>query len=379
MPDHGRAPEQLIRIHLKHGRIKESIDTLERWLVGRSFDDTRTRHSSDLLMREIGRVLWNRHHFGEFEERLIQLETTHSYWPEAWRRGMACYLGGDLSGAAEHVEAVIREYPGWLIASGLITAIRGRMSPSSTTRQDLLASMSAVKEGPISGFYLGSGRSPNDDEATISLLMPTRGRPGGAAALIESAYSTAHRPGLVEIVLYLDSDDPTRHAYEARLRELSQKFSEGRIALLVGPRIALSREWNLTARASAGTILMLANDDLVFASLGWDASLRSSVSNVPDDIYCAWFNEGRDNHDYGDFPIFSRRMVEALGYFTPEFLLFQCNDQWIWDVAARLGRLRYLKNSTVEHQRKWLDGTDNMPKPEYERRLEHSRSDSFLF
>jgi hypothetical protein len=93
---------------------------------------------------------------------------------------------------------------------------------------------------------------------TVSLLVPTRGRPDQIASMWASACATASRPNDLELVIYVDDDDPTV------LPDL------GDATIIHGPRIVLSDCWNKCAAAATGDILWLGNDDVLFRTPGWD-------------------------------------------------------------------------------------------------------------
>src|SRR5215472_5522360 len=88
----------------------------------------------------------------------------------------------------------------------------------------------------------------------ISLLIPTRKRPGQLADAIRSARETAVSSRL-EFCLYLDDDDHSD--YSAILARTDVKY-------MIGPRITLSACWNKCFEISTGDILMQGNDDILF-------------------------------------------------------------------------------------------------------------------
>lgn len=167
----------------------------------------------------------------------------------------------------------------------------------------------------------------------VSLLCPTRKRPAELERMIRSAVKTAI--GSIEILVYVDDDDPTRHLDIAP----AIKF--------VGPSNGVGRAWNHLAMRATGARLMMANDDLVFETIGWDHELLSR--EPADRIYVAWFNDGSMKPERCAFPIVSRRWYEALGYFVPECFHFLWHDAWVWDVGRRLRRELPILSVLVEH------------------------------
>lgn len=185
----------------------------------------------------------------------------------------------------------------------------------------------------------------------ISLLCPTRGRPAFAERLLESVARTAAQPGRVELLFYVDSDDPERAAYEAFAARLTQgPLALGRCTVFVGEPMSVSRSWNILARQCVGDLFVMANDDQVYVDAGWDTRLDREASAYPDGIFCMWFNDGINGVRHCAFPIVSRTWYETLGYFTPGIFEFLYNDTWVMDIAVRLGRTHYIPDVLVEHR-----------------------------
>jgi glycosyl transferase/beta-hydroxylase protein BlmF len=185
----------------------------------------------------------------------------------------------------------------------------------------------------------------------VSLLCPTRGRPAFAERLMESVARTAAQPKRVELLFYVDGDDPERAGYEAFAARLTQgPIALGRCTVFVGEPMSVSRSWNVLARQSVGDLLVMANDDQVYVDAGWDARLDAEVDAYPDGIFCMWFNDGINGGCHCAFPIVSRVWCETLGYFTPGIFEFLYNDTWVMDIAARVGRTHYIPDVLVEHR-----------------------------
>lgn len=194
----------------------------------------------------------------------------------------------------------------------------------------------------------------------FSLLCPSRGRVQNARSLIESVHRTAARPERVELLFYVDADDPSLAGYQRLFAEAERRFSRlKRCALIVGEPMTVSRAWNVLARAAEGDVLKLVNDDVVFVDYGWDERAASELALFPDGIVCMFFDAGqyRSGGDFlagqdrygGDFPMVPRRWFEALGYFTPELFEFWSNETWMMDIAERLGRLHPIKGILLDH------------------------------
>ncbi len=95
----------------------------------------------------------------------------------------------------------------------------------------------------------------------ISLLLPTRGRPGLVRRFLDSVVATAFYIDKIEVVLRVDIDDKSRHLLDLRGVNSS---------LIVGAPTTMG-EYNIQCLAkSVGQIIMLVNDDVVIRSPGWD-------------------------------------------------------------------------------------------------------------
>ena len=116
----------------------------------------------------------------------------------------------------------------------------------------------------------------------ISLLLPTRGRPALVERLFRSIVETTSHLDQVEVVLYVDEDDAGSH-YLA-----SEQVSVTRI---IGPRMSMG-EYNTACLARArGDIIILANDDMVIRTSGWDGRIAQIDAEFADKIYLAYCND----------------------------------------------------------------------------------------
>ncbi len=188
-----------------------------------------------------------------------------------------------------------------------------------------------------------------------ALICPTRGRPDRLQEFISSALDTAAQPDRIEILLYVDEDDPECEAYEKVISQLTNENSKSSISLTIGPSIGVPRAANKLAELTTADVFLTANDDQVYIDKGWDTRLDTEIEKYPDGIFCMWFNDKWESENFCTFPILSRRWVETLGYLQFPFFEHFFADAWLWMLAKAVGREHYIEDVVVEH-RHWKTG-----------------------
>jgi glycosyl transferase/beta-hydroxylase protein BlmF len=190
---------------------------------------------------------------------------------------------------------------------------------------------------------------------TLSLLCPTRGRPHNVRTFVHSVRATAAVPGRIELLFYVDDDDPALAAYARCFERLKRGWPAlARCELVVGPPMSVSKSWNVLAERSSGDLLMMANDDQIYVDYAWDLTLDRACEAFPDEIVCMYFDNKRYDNEIeglprGDFPIVTRKWYDVLGQFTPGIFEFSCNELWILDLARRIGRTHVIPGVLVDH------------------------------
>ena len=179
----------------------------------------------------------------------------------------------------------------------------------------------------------------------ISILTPTRGRCARAQKFAHSVLTTAAVPEEIELLFYVDNDDPQLADY-LRWKDNAQS----QIEIMIGPPISVSKSWNRLAERCKGDILIMGNDDLVYRTDSWDNILAYNLLGFPDKIYVMWFKDGINNEKHCAFPIVSRLWYETVGYFTPGIFEFLYNDTWVYDIGLKVERTWYIPDIYVEHE-----------------------------
>jgi len=182
----------------------------------------------------------------------------------------------------------------------------------------------------------------------VSVLAPTRARPHLAVAMAKSLFASAEDPDNVELLVYMDDDDPTT---EDGLRQFEEAFPEGsqNLVINVGPHEGLGKAWNTLAYMANGRFLSMGNDDLEYKTKGWDTALDRELVKFPDEIVCMFFNDQLNRQRQCAFPTITRKWYETVNHFTGEYFHFFWHDTWIEHIAKDLGRLHYISDVIVTH------------------------------
>jgi glycosyl transferase/beta-hydroxylase protein BlmF len=97
-------------------------------------------------------------------------------------------------------------------------------------------------------------------------------------------------------------------------------------------------------------LVMMANDDQIWITKGWDKMLLEEFEKFPDKIVCMYADDGINGEKHCAFPIVSGKWIKTLGYFTPECFNFLYHDTWIMDIAKKIDRLHYIPDILIEHR-----------------------------
>jgi hypothetical protein len=172
---------------------------------------------------------------------------------------------------------------------------------------------------------------------TIGVVCPTRGRPGLARKMYESAMDTSTD---AEVFFYVCED-------EVGLYEQANVINPDWSGL-VGPDQALISKFNLLARRFPRPLTMMMTDDVVFEAPGWDDRIKAEFDKVPDRLLCVCPADGRDDRSRTFWTV-SREWMGFLGYFMPPHFTTFYGDSWVSELAEGAGRLVYLPDVVCRH------------------------------
>lgn len=190
----------------------------------------------------------------------------------------------------------------------------------------------------------------------ISILCPSRGRPEMARRMAESAVATASDARGLEVLFWLNEDDP----------KLSEYKHGPYTVLIMGKDGPTSYAWNELAKRAAGDILMLMGDDAVFETPGWDERLREEAAPDLDGwVKCKVFSfdDGRSELGTGHpHPAITREVYNRLGYLAcPMFRHFYV-DTWLVELAKEAEIFHYIADMRVLHDKPWDRGAPDETK-----------------
>lgn len=182
----------------------------------------------------------------------------------------------------------------------------------------------------------------------VSVLVPTRGRVRLLNAMLSSLYATVSNPCNVEVIARVDDDD---------LPTIDYLSERSHVKCIVKPRVGYAlnaRMVNECAAEATGDLLLVANDDLDFQTLGWDRLLAAVAEKYPDGIFDLGVDTVLNNENYC-FPCTSRKFVDLFGFFFDDRLLYP--DIWMRDVMAPFGRAIRVPEVVIAHR--WQGMTDD--------------------
>jgi hypothetical protein len=180
---------------------------------------------------------------------------------------------------------------------------------------------------------------------SISLLLPTRGRPALVERLFRSIAETTAHLDRVEVILYVDENDTGSHHLDSK---------EVRVVRIVGPAMSMGAYNSACLARARGDIIILANDDMVIRTRGWDNRIAEIDADFADGIYLAYGNDLFKKRGLCTFPILSRRTCELLVEPYPAAYRGAFIDVHLFDIFKRLQhagfeRIRYLDDVVFEH------------------------------
>jgi hypothetical protein len=161
----------------------------------------------------------------------------------------------------------------------------------------------------------------------ISILLPTRGRPELLNRCIQSALETAKIPSDIEFIIRIDDDDLS-------YKDLPKIHN---IKVFIGPRQNLSQCF--LYEKARGPIYMIANDDIVFCTKGWDEIVIKEFEKYPDKIAIIYGDDKNLQHKRPTFPFIHKNWITVTGQLLPPYFSGDFVDTWFEEIATEIDRL----------------------------------------
>lgn len=168
----------------------------------------------------------------------------------------------------------------------------------------------------------------------IALLCPTRGRMTQYYRMCASAKMTAEKEGNVCIhgctngkeiyVQNMPDDAPTVYMWN----ELAKQALEN----------------------PDNKLFMLAADDMIFSTHGWDKALIDHYNALENKIHVYALQDSRDSEGT-PHPIVTREYIDALGYFMPPLFLHWYCDTWTVEIAKANNCFTHLRGYQLIHDK----------------------------
>lgn len=190
------------------------------------------------------------------------------------------------------------------------------------------------------------------EKIDISVLLPTRGRPGALENCLSSLIKRTRNPGSVEIMLAFDNDDTDHMAHfedvvAPYLDSSGVKYTAFKFQRL--GYLRLNEYLNELARHSAGDWLFFWNDDATMVTTFWDDVIKKYTGQLR--LLRATTNH---DHPYAIFPIVPMEWVKITGHLSPH----QINDAWVSQIAWMLDIVETIPVH-IYHDRYDLTGQNN--------------------
>lgn len=185
----------------------------------------------------------------------------------------------------------------------------------------------------------------------IAMVVPSRARPKGLQRYVDSVANTQSGNHDVKVFAWVDNDDPKLIDY--------QQMSHQLLDITFGDSNSVQQSWDHIAQKAVSEdhdIVIMGNDDLFMVTPNWDQTLTERVSQYPDNIYVAWFNEGIMGNKLSAFPVVSSDWIKTLGWFMPHYFTFGMGPKTVFEIAKSLNRLVYISEVKMTHEHHSVTG-----------------------
>lgn len=191
---------------------------------------------------------------------------------------------------------------------------------------------------------------------SIVLLCPTRKRPEQLKRMIASARKTAmlQDKGKIGIVVGVSEEDYESYGIIniGSHPFFSQQHSASCITFPDG--LPTAHKWNRLAELAMKNpetkLFMLAADDMIFTTPGWDKALLDHYNGLENKVHVYALLDSRDVGGV-PHPIVTREYIEAMGYFVPPIFLHWFVDSWTVAIAKANNCFTHFNNYMLVHDK----------------------------
>ncbi len=178
----------------------------------------------------------------------------------------------------------------------------------------------------------------------IALLCPSRGRVENCQRMIESAYNTTTEN--IEVYIAVSSEE--FQSYNAGLKSPGDRMY---LSIIVrGDFQPTSYKWNRLAeiaKVKGNKFMMLAADDMVFETPGWDKALIENANGRPQVFHL------QDSRDKDGTPhiIVTKEYMDVMGWFVPPYFKHWFIDSWTVEMAKHNDCFVHLRDYLLTHDK----------------------------
>lgn len=167
----------------------------------------------------------------------------------------------------------------------------------------------------------------------IALLCPTRGRPKQFLRMLESVGKTA----INKTIFLACSNGGDEYVEKQFPIDCPTVFMWNKLA-----EVAMQNPKN--------KLFMLAADDIIFETPGWDNALIEHYNKLENKIHVYALQDSRDVNGT-PHPIVTREYIDAMGYFLPPIFVHWFGDTWTTGIANANGCFTHLERYKLVHDK----------------------------
>jgi glycosyltransferase involved in cell wall biosynthesis len=183
-----------------------------------------------------------------------------------------------------------------------------------------------------------------EEAKTISIILPTRGRPENLKRMINSILITATYPENIEMCFRVDSDDIESIK---TLITLSEKIN---INIKIGTKYQChGYYWNEAWEMASNDVLQMSGDDFVYHTKGWDVEVLKEINKYDDKMVMVYGRDGIQEGKLATHHFMHRRWHEAIGQFVQLRTKVFYHDTGNDVLATKIGRRCYRSDLYFEH------------------------------